>query len=317
MARRSARTAVILMTYGSATTAEQVSEYMAHIYRGNESPEVIKDFQKRYRLIGSSPLIDITHNQAALLQKRLGKKYIVRAAMLHSQPFIEDVVARCKKIGAKKIIGIILSPQFSSFIMDGYRAAMRKAGRQEGFTENNMTIAPPWPIEPHFIKLTVTRIEEAMDKLKKLYGAKMPIVFTTHSLPERVVAKDPSYLKQLKATTEAVLAALKDPLLEQYSGYQSAGHTPEPWLKPDLVDILAKLAKKKVPAVLIVPIQFVADHLEILYDLDRAGSEQCAEHGIAYHRTLLPNTHPLCIAALCAVAKNAERALRTGKGGER
>ncbi len=307
MVNKRTRTAVIIMTYGSATTAEHVSAYMKHIYRGKVSKELIEDFQKRYRLVGSSPLIDITRNQAVLLQKRLGNRYIVHAAMLHSAPFIDDVVARCRKAGAKKVIGIILSPQFSSLIMEGYRIALINAAVQHGFAEGDVRVAQPWPTEPHFIKLLSDRIKKSLKKLHKLHGVRVPIVFTTHSLPERVVAKDPSYLNQLKATTNAVLAALKDPSLKYYSGYQSAGHTPEPWLKPDLVDILAKMGRKKARAVLIVPIQFLADHLEILYDLDRAGSEQCAEHGIAYNRIELPNIDSLFIAALASIAKSAEK----------
>lgn len=309
MRSKTPRTAVILMTYGSATVAEHVPAYLKHIYRGKASKELIEDFQKRYRLVGSSPLIEITRNQATLLQKRLGDRYIVHAAMLHSAPFIDDVVARCQKAGAKKIIGIILSPQFSSFIMDGYRIALMNAALRHGFGEEDVHVAKPWPTERHFIKLLNNRIRESLPKLRKLHGANMPVVFTTHSLPERVVSKDPSYLKQLKATTDAVLAVVKDPALQHYSGYQSAGHTPEPWLKPDLVDILASVARKKARAVLIVPIQFLADHLEILYDLDRAGSEQCAERGIAYHRIELPNTDPLFISALAAVAKCAEKSV--------
>ena len=104
-----------------------------------------------------------------------------------------------------------------------------------------------------------------------------------------------------------MLKLLDDPSLEHYSGYQSAGHTPEAWLKPDLTDVLAELAKKKAPAVLIAPIQFLADHLEILYDLDIAGAEQCAEHGIAYNRIELPNADPLFIDSLAATAKHTEK----------
>ena len=291
------------MTYGSATVAEGVPAYMSHIYHGKASRELIEDFQKRYRLVGSSPLIDITRQQAALLQNHLGNRYIVRAAMLHSTPFIADVVAQCRRVGAEKIIGIILSPQFSSPIMEGYRTALMEAGIRHGFGDKDICIAKPWPTESHFIKLLSDRIKGSLKKLHTLHGARVPVVFTTHSLPQRVVAKDPKYLGELKATITAVRTRL-DPKLEWHAGYQSAGHTPEPWLKPDLVDILATIARKKARAVLIVPIQFLADHLEILYDLDRAGSEQCAERGIAYHRIELPNTDPLFIKALAAVARS-------------
>lgn len=303
----SEKVGVIIMTYGSATTAEHVGEYMHHIYKDKVPEGLIEDFVERYRLVGHSPLIEITDKQAELLGKELngkGSDFIVKAAMLHSHPFIDEVVSAYRKAGATKLVGIILSPQFSSFIMEGYRTALKTAALKEGYTEDEIIVAGPWPTEPHFIELLAQRVNVALAKLQKKHD-NVPVVFTTHSLPERVVAKDPGYLKQLQATVEEVVAKLDNPKLEWYRGYQSAGHTPEPWLKPDLVDILADLRDKHDKAVLIVPIQFLADHLEILYDLDIAGGEQCNENGIEYNRIDLPNTNSLFITALASVAKNA------------
>lgn len=299
------------MSYGSATTAEHVAEYMKHIYKDKVPEGIVDDFAERYRLVGRSPLVDITRQQAAKLEELLNKsdgnaeRYAVQAGMLHSEPFIDSAVAACREAGAKRIIGIILSPQFSSFIMEGYRTALKNACQKHGYDEKDVRVASSWPTEPHFIELLATRATDALNKLHAEYDS-VPVVFTTHSLPERVVAKDPTYLDQLKATAEAVVAKLNNPKLEWYAAYQSAGHTPEVWLKPDLVDILAKLRDKHDRAVLIVPIQFLADHLEILYDLDIAGSEQCLEYDIAYNRIELPNTAPLFIEALASIARNTK-----------
>lgn len=301
---------VVIMTYGSATTAEHVAEYMHHIYKDSVPEGLVDDFAERYRIVGHSPLIEITEKQADLLGKELhgnDDSFIVKAGMLHSHPFIEEAVEACRAAGAQKLVGVILSPQFSSFIMEGYRSALKTAAKKHGFADNNVIVADPWPTEKHFIELLSNRVNEKLAKLHEAYGKQVPLVFTTHSLPERVVAKDPTYLKQLQATAEAVVAKLDTPDLEWYRGYQSAGHTPEPWLKPDLVDILADLRDKHDKAVLIVPIQFLADHLEILYDLDVAGGEQCDEYGIQYNRIELPNTDPLFITALASVAKSAIR----------
>jgi ferrochelatase len=306
------KTGVIIMTYGSATTADHVAEYMHHIYKDKVPEGLIEDFAERYRMVGHSPLIEITKKQAGLLGKGLNSKdntFVVCAGMLHSHPFIEEAVGICREAGAQKLVGIILSPQFSSFIMEGYRTALRSAAKKHGFTEADVFIARPWSTEPNFIELLSKRVNDKLDKLHETYGKNVPVVFTTHSLPERVVAKDPEYLKQLEATAEAVVAKLNNPKLEWYRGYQSAGHTPEKWLKPDLVDILADLRDKHDKAVLIVPIQFLADHLEILYDLDIAGGEQCDEYGINYNRIELPNTDPLFISALASVATDATRKL--------
>jgi len=292
------------MTYGSATTAEDVAPYMQHIFKNHVPDGLIADFENRYRLVGRSPLIDITKRQAELLEKHLhgvGKQnYIVRAAMLHSAPFINDVVLELKNGGAEELRGVILSPQFSSFIMDGYRAALTKAATTNEFPREAVSIAGPWPAEAHFIELLAVRVKAAMAKLEAHYGRPVPVLFTTHSLPERVVKKDPNYLKELQKTIDGVLAKLHMPELEWHAGYQSAGHTPEEWLKPDLTDLLEEL-RGKTPAVLIVPIQFLADHLEILYDLDIAAKAQCDERGIAYHRIELPNEHPLFIEALASI----------------
>jgi ferrochelatase len=319
---------VILMTYGSATTAEHVREYFTHIYGDKVSETTIQDFENRYRLVGHSPLIEITQKQAELLEENLGENYVVRAGMRHSHPFIEEAMGECIEAGAKKIVGIILSPQFSSFIMEGYKKDFTAAALKYGLKEGDFTVAPQWPTEEHFIELLAQRIAESLEKLQKEYGKQIPVIFTTHSLPQRVVEKDPSYLDQLTATIDAVRAKLhQKPLfqnLEWYAAYQSAGHTPEEWLKPDLTDILQELAQKNPPlrpnsakasmgkqdsagreAVLIAPIQFLTDHLEILYDLDIAARQQCLDVGLSYNRIELPNTHPLFIEALKALTRVA------------
>ena len=292
----SGKVGVVLMTYGSATTAEHVEEYFEHIYQGKVSATLIKDFENRYRAVGRSPLIEITKKQAALLEQQLGEGYVVRAGMRHSAPFISEAVAECRAEGAVNLVGIILSPQFSSFIMEGYKRSFTDAAQAQGFSEKHIAVAEPWPTEPHLIEFIATQISKSPVR---------PVIFTTHSLPRRVVEKDPSYLGQLEATINAVIEKL-DKKLEWYAAYQSAGHTLEEWLKPDLVDVLTKLHRNKTQTALIMPIQFLADHLEILYDLDIAAHKQCEERGIAYHRTELPNTDPLFINALASIAKSAQ-----------
>jgi len=296
------KTGIILMTYGSATVAENVSSYFLEIYRGRASKELIADFSMRYRLVGHSPLIEITKEQARLLGKILGSEYVVEAGMRHSAPTIEEAVAGCEEAGATHLRGIILSPQFSTVIMEGYKTSFAEAAVKAGFLPSAVSIAKPWPDQKQFIAFLTGAIVEKLRELKKMYRVSVPVVFTTHSLPQSVVQKDPHYLDQLKVTIDAVVKNLpKD--TRWYACYQSAGHTPEEWLKPDLTDILDLLQQENHKAVLIAPIQFLADHLEILYDLDVAGKEQCAERRIFYHRTELPNTHPVFIEALASIAK--------------
>lgn len=306
MSITSDKTGVILMTYGSATTAEHVPTYFERIYKGKASANLVRDFENRYRSVSRSPLVEITNSQAAHLEQLLGDTYVVRAGMRHSAPFIEDSISECRDAGATSLMGVILSPQFSSSIMEGYKTAFREAALRHGFDARQITIAEPWSTEPHFIELLAARVTESLEALTQTYEVSVPVIFSTHSLPKRVIDSDPGYLEQIQGTIDAVRRKL-DSNLEWYAAYQSAGHTPESWLKPDLVDILRELHEKKSPAVLIVPIQFVADHLEILYDLDIAARAQCEALGLAYHRISLPNTDPLFIEALAAVARDTER----------
>ncbi len=136
--------------------------------------------------------------------------------MLHSEPFIDDVVHEVRAQGATRIIGIILSPQFSSFIMNGYRVSLEHAAFQYGYDARDVLIAPPWPVQEQFIELLAGRTQSQLAGLKKIYGD-VPVVFTTHSLPERVVSQDPGYLKQLSITTAAVVKQMSQPALEWYA----------------------------------------------------------------------------------------------------
>ena len=302
--KNNGKTGIILMTYGSATTAEHVREYMQSIYKGKAPEDLIEDFENRYRLVRSSPLIAITQELARLLEKRLGENHVVESGMRHLAPTIASAVSKCRVRDAKRITGIILAPQFSSLIMEGYKTAFAEAAARHGFDARQATVAGPWSRESHFIQLLADRVKNSLAELNKKYGGNVPVIFTTHSLPKRVIEKDPDYLVQLQTTINALRERL-EPKLRWYSGYQSAGHTPEEWLKPDITDILKKL-RGKTPAVLIVPIQFVVDHLEILYDLDIAARKQCEDFGIAYHRIELPNTDSLFINALASlVAENS------------
>jgi ferrochelatase len=142
---------------------------------------------------------------------------------------------------------------------------------------------------------------ELRTRLTLEYGQKPPVVFTTHSLPEAVVRRDPTYLDQLTATMEAVAARAELDPSDYVAAYQSAGHTPEPWLKPDLNDVVADLKGQNIPGVIIVPIQFLADHLEILYDLDTAAREETEALGVYYHRLPVANLNPLFIETLADI----------------
>ena len=298
-------TGILLMTYGSATTSRDVEQFLGHVYP-NPSQELIDEFKRRFDIVGSSPLVQITIDQATALQKlldtRAGKgRYVVEAGMLHSKPFINEAVGKLRTRGAGHIHGLLLSPQYSPHIMRGYDKALTEAGEAHGYQPGQVAMLGQWSTEPKFIQMLSDGLLQLRSDLKVKYGRDIPVVFTTHSLPEKVVKRDPSYLDQLASTMQAVADHANLDKSEYQAAYQSAGHTPEEWLKPDLNDVIAELKTAGVPAVIVVPIQFLADHLEILYDLDTAAREETEAGGADYHRLPVANLNPLFIEALADI----------------
>jgi protoporphyrin/coproporphyrin ferrochelatase len=293
----SAPTGVLLMTYGSAVTSAGVPAYLRSVYRGGEPPpELVKEFQHRYDLVGRSPLIDITRAQGRALQAALDASdgagsHLVEVGMLHSDPRIGSAVERLADAGAARVVGIVLSPQYSPLIMGGYpRALAAAAERLPGVAA---TMAGPWHLVPAFVDSLAGRVTAALARL-----GEVPVLFTAHSLPRPVVDRDRGYLDQLHETIAAVVERTRLPPGRWRFAYQSAGHTPEEWLTPDLKDLLPGLRAAGHRAVLVVPVQFLADHLEILFDLDVAARRQAEEAGLAFHRIELPNTDPALVEAL-------------------
>ncbi len=299
------------MTYGSATTASEVVPFLRSVYRTDDPPaDIVQEFQRRFDLIGRSPLIEITLAQAAAVEQQLNlrpsnnRRFVVRVGMLHSAPTIATAVTELARAGVTEIYGLLLSPQYSPIIMAGYARSHHAAAAKVGLDPDKAVMIAPWPVQPDFISFLSTQIAQQRPKLSQHYACPIPIIFTTHSLPEAVVKLDPNYIAQLQATIDAVVTTVGLTPSEWTSCYQSAGHSPEPWLKPDLTEVLAQLPAK-TSAVLIVPLQFCADHLEILYDLDIAAADQATAAGINYHRIDLPNTNPLFIKALVSVVAEA------------
>jgi ferrochelatase len=299
-------TGVLLMTYGSAVTSADVLPYMRSVYRGKEPPaDLVAEFQRRYDLVGGSPLIEITKAQGAALQRALDERsgagsHLVEVGMLHSPPSIPDAVGRLAGAGVRRVVGIVLSPQYSPIIMGGYPRTLAAAAEQAGI--GVATMAAPWHLTPAWVDCLAGKVGAALDKL-----GDVPVIFTAHSLPEAVVDRDRGYLDQIHETIEAVAAKAQLPRERWQFAYQSAGHSPEPWLTPDLKDLLPGLHDAGHSAVLVVPVQFLADHLEILYDIDVAAAEEAEEAGLAFNRTELPNTDPVFIEALRQVVEREER----------
>jgi ferrochelatase len=301
---------VILMTYGSPATLDDIPVYIKNVYGGRDpSEEVLAEFRRRYALIGGSPLIRITNEQAAALQEELncesknGTTYHVRAGMRFSPPFIADVVPEVAS-GIDTLVGVIMSPQYSPIIMSGYIRTLENAVEQLHQPGLRLKISTDWHMQPYFLQALAERVKEALHRLPSDVRATVPVLLTAHSMPRRVVENEPNYINDLKETAAAVakLVGLADD--RWMFCYQSAGHTPEEWLKPDFADVMPELRAAGKTHVLIAPVQFLADHLEILYDIEIGAREQAEEHGIVFARTESLNTSPLFIKALAGVVQD-------------
>ena len=308
----SAPTGVLLLTFGSAVTSADVPAYLSSVRGGREVPaDVLAEFQRRYDVIGRSPLIDITLAQAAALQSLLDDEagrdaFVVRAAMLHSEPRVTGVIDALVAGGVHDMIGVVLAPQYSALILAGYERAVTPA--RAAHPDIDLRIAGAWHTLPEWIDSLSVRLAAELDRLPDRRD--VPVIFTAHSLPKAVVERDPAYIDQLRATAAAVAERVGLARNEWLFAYQSAGHTPEPWLTPDVKDLLPGLHDTGARGVLIAPVQFLADHLEILYDIDVAAGDEARELGMELHRVPMPNTSPELIRALAAVV-HRELAVRS------
>ena len=294
-------TGVILMTYGAPRDDAELPGYLARV-RGGREPEaaLVTEMRARYARIGGSPLIAITAAQAAALGAALGPDHRVAAGMRFSDPSIASAVADVASRGADTLVGICLSPQWSPLLMGGYERAMGQAAAEVGMP---FRMAGAWHDEPAFAAALAERIAEA---LREIADPDVPLLLTAHSLPKRVFDTEQSYIAQLRETADLVAAAAGLGTDRWQWAYQSAGHTAEEWLRPDLKELFPALAAAGRRDVLVVPIQFLADHLEVLYDLDVAAHDEAVTAGLRYHRIRMPNTQPAFIAALAAVVRRTE-----------
>jgi ferrochelatase len=281
------KTAVVLMAYGSPSRPEDVRAYFEDI-RGGPVPEAaVEELAERYRRIGGSPLNEITERQRAALEHELGMPVYV--GMKHWHPRIAEAAERAVSEGAQRVIGLVLAPHFARMSIGAYHAQLEKA--LAGKTEL-VFIASYHAFEP-FLDVVADRVRGQ--------GRKGHVVFTAHSLPERVLREGSSYRDELLESSRLVADRAG---VESWSfAFQSESATGEPWLGPDILDELERLQGEGVRKVLVAPIGFVADHLEILWDIDVEAREKAAELGLELDRTESLNDDPAFIRVLAALVR--------------
>ena len=279
--------AVVLMAYGSPSRAEDVRPYLEDVRGGRPvSDEAVEELAERYRRIGGrSPLDEVTEAQRAALERELGVSVFV--GMKHWRPRIAEAIDAALATGATRIVGLVLAPHYSRLSVGEYRDRLEAAVAARA----ELVLVESWHDHPAFLDVVADRVR----------GTDAWVVFTAHSLPERILADGDPYRDQLLETSRLVAerAGLKD----WSFAFQSASPTGEPWLGPDVLDELGRLREAGVEKVLVAPVGFVSDHLEILWDLDVEARERAAELGLELDRIESLNDDPAFVRALAELVE--------------
>ncbi len=299
------KTAVILLAHGAPLRIQDIPRYLKNIRGGtNSSTEVIQEVARRYKQIGGrSPLLDITTAQAEALEKYLNQgedSFKVYVGMRTWSPTIQDAVNQAVNDGAERIVALCLAPQYSRWSTERYQKAFVDAMEVWQSRKLEVRFVTSWPNQPLLIDAFVERYQAAAVDLKAKGRKNIHTIFTVHSIPADSVEEfgDP-YVEEYGKTMQGILQQVDIP--DWHQAYQSQGMIPVPWLEPNVEEILDKIAEAGGQTALIVPVGFVCDHIEILYDIDIAFKEYAAGRGIELYRTESLNTSPLFIEALAGV----------------
>jgi ferrochelatase len=294
--------AVLLMAYGTPRSMDEIEPYLTDIRKGRKpNPQTVEELKERYRKIGGrSPLLEIANKQASALEASLKSRGLdahVYVGMKHWHPYIREVVPRIIDDGSRRIIALALAPHYSEIGIGGYRLALQEALHKVPNVE--LDFVESWSDNSLFHEAVAEKVKEALKKLP--LSAKIQLVFTAHSLPERILEKNDPYPSQLRSSCKAVATLLN--ISDWVFAYQSAGQTDAKWLGPDILELLAQLSSNSngTKDIVVVPIGFVSDHLEILYDIDIEAQDFAKTHRLNLLRTESLNATPTFITALADI----------------
>lgn len=297
------RTAVVLMAYGTPRTKEEILPYYTDIRRGRvPTDEQLSDLTNRYEAIGGlSPLKQLTEAQRDALQRELDaiapEQYTVFLGLKHATPFIEETVAEVAAQDFTRIVGLVLAPHYSTYSIGQYIGRVR-----ESAAPHNIEVVgiDSWARDDSFIDFLATDMKQKLATMPE----RTKVLFTAHSLPQRIIDGGDPYPEELRATAELVAERAGLARWSQWSiAWQSAGRTPEPWIGPDILEVIDQIATTRstdepIDGVLVSACGFVADHLEVLYDLDIEAAHRAESHGLAFARTACVNDNATVMASL-------------------
>jgi ferrochelatase len=286
------RVAVLLMAYGGPDRLADVEPYLLDVRGGRPTkPELVEEIRGRYAKIGGrSPLRDLTEAQAGGLARALGPRFPTYVGMRHWHPYIKDTVERIIAEGHHRLVGIAMAPHYSSMSVAAYEQRLLEAagGRLD------LAVVRRWGDHPKFLDAVAARVREARARFP--VPERVQVLFTAHSLPERILANGDPYPDELRASARAVAARVG--LATWQFAFQSAGATPEPWLGPEAGSEIERLAAAGHDALLVVPIGFVCDHVEVLFDVDIEFQALARRLGVRLERTRSLNDDPMLVATL-------------------
>lgn len=296
---------LLVMAYGTPRRPEDIEPYYTHIRRGKRPPEEqLQDLKDRYEAIGGiSPLARITEQQASALEQALNDRFPDKTfksylGLKHIDPFIEDAVSDMHRDGIEKAVSLVLAPHYSTFSVKSYNGRAHDIAQKLG----GPTIASveSWYAEPKFIAYWADQLRETFSVIPKAEQEKTVVIFSAHSLPEKILQVGDPYAEQLEETARLIAEAAG---IKQYAiGWQSEGNTPEKWLGPDVQDLTRELhVQKGYTSFVYCPVGFVADHLEVLYDNDVECRAVTDELGATYYRPAMPNASAAFIDCLADV----------------
>ncbi len=302
---------LLVMAYGGPDKLEDVRPYLMDVrhYRPT-SDELVAEITDRYRQIGGfSPILRLTRAEAAGIEAALneraapGERWRVWVAMRHWHPFIKDVLSEMAAAGVERTIGLVMAPHYSRMSIGAYFARVEEAG-----VPIETVPIERWGLLPGYLDALLDRITAALDRFPADVRADVPIIFTAHSLPERILTWNDPYPKELQETVAALTARLPGQPWEW--AYQSAAATPDPWLGPDAGEVIQRLAASGTRHILICPIGFVCEHVEILFDIDVEFAHLAKELGVHLERIEMLNDHPAMLSGLAGLVR--ERAAAAG-----
>ena len=283
---------VLLLAHGTPDSLDDMPEYLVNVRGGRPpTPELIEEMRHNYAAIGGrSPLTDLTRAQAAALAAALGGTVPVYVGMRNWKPFIADALREADAAGVRELVAVPLAPQYSTLSVGKYRSAVEAALPDQ----MRLRFVSAWHDHPRLLDAFAEKVREAA-------GPYDVVLFTAHSLPVRVIEEGDPYAQHVKVTAAGVAQRAELPTYRV--AYQSAGRTPEPWLGPAVGEALEELAAAGQRRVLVVPIGFVCDHTEILFDIDVQAQEVARRYGVRLTRTASLNTSPTFISALVDIVR--------------